>query len=89
MGIVAWLILGLVIGIFVHALDAGSARKGFLSSCILSIIGAIAGGLAGSAFMHIDAVAGFHIVTVIIAIFGSLLLLSIGKGYSNGLDDFT
>lgn len=81
MGIVAWLIFGLIVGIIANAIDPRPAKGGILGAIVLGVVGAIVGGFLASMFLGID-VTGFNVSSIVIAVLGSLLLLFIGRSLS-------
>jgi uncharacterized membrane protein YeaQ/YmgE (transglycosylase-associated protein family) len=76
MGIVSWIILGLVVGIIAKFLMPGKDPGGIVITILLGVAGAIAGGYISSVF-GFGKVTGFDFRSLIIAICGSLVLLII------------
>lgn len=74
MGIVSWVIFGLVAGALAKVLVPGDEVGGILKTTGLGIIGAVAGGFVGT-FLGFGKVTGFNIRSFVIAIAGSLLVL--------------
>ncbi len=52
MGIIAWIIFGLIAGIIAKLIMPGRDGGGFFLTCILGIVGAVVGGLAGDQVWH-------------------------------------
>lgn len=53
MGIIAWIIFGLIAGIIAKLIMPGRDGGGFFLTCILGIVGAVVGGwLAGDHVWH-------------------------------------
>jgi uncharacterized membrane protein YeaQ/YmgE (transglycosylase-associated protein family) len=78
MGIIAWIILGLLAGAIAKALLPGDDPGGFIITTIIGIVGAILGGLVARALFGADAIDEFFdISTWITAIVGAILLLLI------------
>jgi uncharacterized membrane protein YeaQ/YmgE (transglycosylase-associated protein family) len=77
MGIIGWIILGLLAGMIAKAIMPGDDPGGIIVTTIIGIVGAIVGGLIASALDIGDIDEFFDIGTWIIAILGSLLLLAI------------
>jgi uncharacterized membrane protein YeaQ/YmgE (transglycosylase-associated protein family) len=75
MGIIGWIILGLLAGAIAKAILPGDDPGGIIVTTIIGIVGAIVGGLIASALNIGDLDEFFDIGTWIIAILGSLLLL--------------
>ena len=78
MGIIAWIILGLLAGAIAKALLPGDDPGGFIITTIIGVVGAILGGLVARALFGADAIDEFFdISTWITAIVGAILLLLI------------
>ena len=75
MGIIGWILLGLVAGVLAKAILPGDDPGGIIVTTIIGIVGAIVGGLIASALDVGDLDEFFDIGTWLIAIAGSLLLL--------------
>jgi len=76
MGIVSWIILGLIVGIIAKFFMPGKDPGGIFITIILGIEGAFVGGFIGSA-LGLGSVSGFDIRSLLIAVGGSILLLII------------
>jgi uncharacterized membrane protein YeaQ/YmgE (transglycosylase-associated protein family) len=76
MGILLWIIFGLITGSIANFLTPGS--MGIVKSIILGIIGAIVGGYLGERFFGVG-VTGFNLMSFVVAVLGSLLVIFIGK----------
>lgn len=75
MGIIGWIILGLIAGAIAKAILPGDDPGGIIVTTIIGIVGAIIGGLIASA-LNVGRIGDFFdIGTWLIAIAGSLLLL--------------
>jgi uncharacterized membrane protein YeaQ/YmgE (transglycosylase-associated protein family) len=75
MGIIGWIILGLIAGAIAKAILPGDDPGGIIVTTLIGIAGAIIGGFIASALNIGDLDQFFDIGTWIIAILGSLLLL--------------
>jgi uncharacterized membrane protein YeaQ/YmgE (transglycosylase-associated protein family) len=74
MGIVSWVIFGLVAGALAKVLMPGDEASGILKTTGLGIVGALAGGFLGT-LLGFGKVTGFNIRSFVIAIAGALLAL--------------
>jgi uncharacterized membrane protein YeaQ/YmgE (transglycosylase-associated protein family) len=75
-GIIGWIVLGLLAGLIAKALMPGEERGGFLVTLALGIGGALLGGFLASVFGLGDPIDEFFdISTWLAAIIGSLLIL--------------
>ena len=76
MGIISWIILGLVVGVIAKFLMPGKDPGGIFITILLGVAGAIGGGSISSA-IGFGRVTGFDLRSLIIAVCGSLVLLII------------
>jgi uncharacterized membrane protein YeaQ/YmgE (transglycosylase-associated protein family) len=75
MGIIGWIVLGLLAGAIAKAIMPGDDPGGIFVTMIIGIVGAIVGGFIASALNVGDLDEFFDIGTWLLAIGGSLLLL--------------
>ena len=76
MGLLSWLVLGLVVGVIAKFLMPGKDPGGFVITIILGIAGAFVGGFIGSR-IGFGTVSGFDMRSLMIAVGGAILLLVI------------
>jgi len=74
MGILAWILLGLVVGVLAKWLMPGNDPGGMIVTIAIGIVGALIGGFLASR-LGLGAVTGFDIRSLVIAVLGSMLLL--------------
>lgn len=74
MGILSWIIFGLIAGILAKWIMPGKDGGGFIITIIIGIAGAFVGGFIGS-LIGFGSVSGFNIGSFLTAIGGALLLL--------------
>ncbi len=74
MGLLSWLVLGLIIGVIAKLLMPGKDPGGFVITIILGITGAIMGGFIGSR-IGFGPVSGLDLRSFMIAAGGAILLL--------------
>jgi uncharacterized membrane protein YeaQ/YmgE (transglycosylase-associated protein family) len=85
MGIIAWIVLGLIAGVIAKSLLGGRAQHGIIVTILIGIAGALLGGWAASKFFHVKATGEFFdLSTWIIAIIGSVVLLLIYNAITSG-----
>lgn len=77
MGILGWIVLGLLAGAIAKAIMPGDDPGGIIVTMLIGIVGAIVGGLIASALDIGELDEFFDIGTWVIAILGALLLLGI------------
>ena len=75
MGIIAWIILGLIAGAIAKAIHPGPDPGGLIVTTLIGIVGAIVGGLIASALNVGDLGDFWDLGTWLIAIGGALLVL--------------
>ncbi len=84
MGIIGWIILGLVVGAIAKALHKGDEPGGVLGTLVVGVLGAVLGGLIASA-AGIGALGSFFSVgTWLIAIGGAFVLLLVYDAITSG-----
>ena len=75
MGILAWIVVGLIAGWLAGKVTKGSGF-GLIGDIILGIIGALVGGfLAGSLFGLGDVITGINVTTLVVAFLGAVLVV--------------
>ena len=80
MGLLSWLVLGLVVGVIAKFLMPGKDPGGFVITIILGIAGAFVGGFIGSR-IGFGSVSGFDLRSLLIAVGGAILLLAIYRAF--------
>ena len=76
MGILIWLLLGLVAGILAKFVMPGRDPGGIIVTIALGVIGAIIGGYLGTRF-GIGSVTGINFESILVATAGAILVLVI------------
>ncbi|MFP1721598.1 GlsB/YeaQ/YmgE family stress response membrane protein [Lonsdalea quercina] len=74
MGILSWVIFGLIAGILAKWIMPGNDGGGFFMTVLLGVIGAVVGGYI-STFFGYGRVDGFNFGSFIVAVIGSLVVL--------------
>lgn len=74
MGILSWIVFGLIAGILAKFLMPGRDGGGLIVTIILGIVGALVGGFIATA-LGLGDVTGFNIRSFIIAVGGAILVL--------------
>ncbi len=77
MGILGYIVVGLICGAIAKALLKDRAVGGWLATLLLGIVGAIVGGLIGSIFLDVELGGFFDLKTWLLAILGSVVVLFI------------
>ncbi len=76
MGIIAWILLGLIAGALAKWIMPGPDPGGWIVTILIGIVGAVIGGFVGGA-LGLGGVDGFNIGSILIAVLGALILLFI------------
>ena len=78
MGIIAWIVLGLVAGLLANMLIPGRRSQGLILTCVIGVVGALAGGWVATRLFHVHTLHGFfNLSTWLTAIAGAAVLLLI------------
>lgn len=73
MGIIAWIIFGLIAGIIAKLIMPGRDGGGFFLTCILGIVGAVVGGWLATMFGIGGSISGFNLHSFLVAVVGAIL----------------
>jgi uncharacterized membrane protein YeaQ/YmgE (transglycosylase-associated protein family) len=83
MGIIAWIVLGVVAGFIAEHLTG--RKTGFLLATVVGILGALLGGFLAKALFHVKTLGTFfNLSTWITAIIGAVILFLIMRLVSGG-----
>ncbi|MDQ4031129.1 MAG: GlsB/YeaQ/YmgE family stress response membrane protein [Actinomycetota bacterium] len=77
MGILGWIVLGLIAGAIAKLIMPGDDPGGIIVTMLLGIVGALIGGFLGSRIFGIGLQTFWNLQTWIVAILGALILLVI------------
>lgn len=79
MGILTWVVVGIVAGWLAGVVMKGKGF-GLIGNMIIGIVGALVGGwLAGALFNISNAVSGFNLGTIVVAFLGAVVVLYIAR----------
>jgi uncharacterized membrane protein YeaQ/YmgE (transglycosylase-associated protein family) len=84
MGIIAWIVLGLLAGLIARAIMPGDQSIGLIATAILGIVGAVIGGFIAELIGFEGLGSFFELRTWIIAVAGALLLLIVVHAVAGG-----
>ncbi|MFG3345813.1 GlsB/YeaQ/YmgE family stress response membrane protein [Streptomyces sp. NPDC048018] len=77
MGIIGWILVGLIAGMIAKLLMPGKDPGGIIITILIGIAGGLLGGWLGKVIFHVDSIDGFfELSTWVAAIVGSLILLA-------------
>ena len=74
MGILSWIVMGLIVGVLAKFIMPGKDPGGFIVTILIGIAGAFVGGYIGS-FLGLGAVTGLNLGSLLLAIGGAIILL--------------
>ncbi|MGB8644809.1 MAG: GlsB/YeaQ/YmgE family stress response membrane protein [Anaerolineae bacterium] len=74
MGILSWLIVGLIAG-WLAGLVMKGGGYGLVGDIVLGIIGALVGGFLGETFFGLGGVSGINVGSILIAFVGAVIIL--------------
>ncbi len=77
MGILGWIVLGLIAGAIAKAIMPGSQGGGWLATLVLGVVGAILGGFLGSLLFNRPLGEFWSLYTWAMAIVGALIVLAV------------
>lgn len=83
MGILTWIILGLVAGVLAKLIMPGRDPGGIIITIVLGIAGALIGGVISTSLGY-GSVTGFDFRSVVIAVLGAIVLLILYRTLKRG-----
>lgn len=84
MGILAWIVLGLIAGLIARAIYPGPQPGGIIVTMLLGIVGAVVGGFIGRNVAGVDATQGLSLVGILWAVIGALVVLFVWSLLTRG-----
>jgi len=75
MGILTWIVLGLVAGFLAKLVMPGEQGGGIIMTIVLGVVGALVGGFLGTSVFGFGEVSGFDLRSVGIAVVGAVVAL--------------
>ncbi|MEU9702647.1 GlsB/YeaQ/YmgE family stress response membrane protein [Streptomyces sp. NPDC047981] len=85
MGIIAWILIGLLAGMIAKALTPGRDPGGVIVTILIGVAGGLLGGWLGKVILGVDSIDGFFdLSTWIAAIIGSMIVLALYRLLSGG-----
>lgn len=75
MGILSWIIFGLIAGAIAKFILPGKDPGGIILTIVIGVVGGLLGGWLGTTFGGGAGVTGFNLMSFVWAVIGSLILL--------------
>jgi len=76
MGIIAWIVVGLIAGALAKLIMPGDDPGGIIVTILLGIVGAFVGGFVVN-LLGGDGVTGFNLWSIVVATLGAIVLLAV------------
>jgi uncharacterized membrane protein YeaQ/YmgE (transglycosylase-associated protein family) len=83
MGIIAWIVVGLIAGALAKLIMPGDDPGGFIVTILLGIVGAFVGGFVVNLFGGAG-VSGFNLWSILVATLGAIILLAVYRLVAGG-----
>lgn len=77
MGILAWILVGLVAGLLARIAMPGPDPGGIILTIVIGIVGALIGGFVVNRLLGGPEVTGFNLPSILVATLGSIILLAL------------
>lgn len=75
MGILAFIVIGLLAGLIARAIMPGNQSMGLVATTLLGMVGSLVGGLIGSLFSRTGRIFDLHPTGLIFSVIGAILVL--------------
>ncbi len=75
MGIIAFIVVGLIAGLIARAILPGRQSMGLLATTLLGIVGSFVGGLIGSLFRRDGRLFDLHPAGILMSVLGAIVVL--------------
>ena len=82
-GIISWIVIGLIAGILGKLIMPGRDPGGFLLTIVIGMIGALVGGFVVQ-LLGGRGVTGFNIWSILLATLGAIILLALYRAFADG-----
>ena len=79
MGIMAWIIFGLIVGALAKFIMPGTQGGGIILTTVLGVIGALVGGFLGTRLLGFGDISGFDVRSMAIAVGGAVVVLFVHR----------
>lgn len=82
MGVISWIVVGLIAGLLAKLLMPGDDPGGIIVTILIGMVGAVVGGLVVSLF-GTTGVTGFNVWSILVATLGAIILLALFRVMAN------
>ncbi len=82
MGIISWIVVGLIAGLLAKLLVPGDNPGGIIVTILIGMVGAVVGGLVVSLF-DTTGVTGLNVWSILVATLGAIILLALFRVVAN------
>jgi uncharacterized membrane protein YeaQ/YmgE (transglycosylase-associated protein family) len=82
MGILSWIIVGLIAGVLAKWIMPGRDPGGIIVTILIGIVGAVVGGFLVGLVVGGDLISGINVTTILVATLGAIVLLAIYRWYA-------
>jgi len=82
MGILSWIIVGLIAGVLAKWVMPGRDPGGIIVTILIGIVGALIGGFLVGLVVPGDSITGINITTILVATLGAIVLLAIYRWFA-------
>ena len=81
MGLISWLVIGLIAGVLAKLIIPGEDPGGFLATIFIGMLGALVGGLVVGVFGG-TGVSGINVWSILVATLGAIVLLAVFRVFT-------
>ena len=75
MGIIAWIVLGAIVGFITNLIMGGG--EGVILTVILGIVGAVVGGYLAGTVLKVADVTGINVESIVVAVVGAIIVVAV------------
>jgi len=81
-GILSWIIVGLIAGVLAKWIMPGRDPGGFIVTILIGIVGAVVGGFLVGLVVGGDLISGINVTTIVVATLGAIILLAVYRWFA-------
>ena len=76
-GIIAWIVVGLIAGILAKWVMPGPDPGGIITTILIGVVGALVGGFVVSGLLGNSGLSGINLTSILVATLGAIILLAV------------